>query len=101
MFRLVRSNQHILDVLLDRGRHPARVRFVEIPFDQMPAALDGGRGDAAWMAEPAQTIAEAQGARVVASPFEETDPKPTVATYFTSTRLAQQNPGLVKGSPRR
>lgn len=78
------------------GGDPARVRFVEIPFDQMPAALDGGRVDAAWMAEPAQTIAEAQGARVVASPFEETDPKLTVATYFTSTRLAQQNPGLVK-----
>ncbi|MET7476643.1 ABC transporter substrate-binding protein [Streptomyces sp. NPDC005648] len=78
------------------GGDPGEVRFVEIPFDQMPAALDGGRVDAAWMAEPAQTIAEAQGARVVASPFEETDPKLTVATYFTSTRLAQQNPGLVK-----
>ncbi|MFF7071908.1 ABC transporter substrate-binding protein [Streptomyces pseudovenezuelae] len=78
------------------GGDPAKVKFVEIPFDQMPAALDGGRVDAAWMGEPAQTIAKAQGARVVASPFAETDPKLTVATWFTSTRIAHQNPELVK-----
>ncbi|WP_371673693.1 ABC transporter substrate-binding protein [Streptomyces sp. NBC_00289] len=78
------------------GGDPSKVKFVEIAFDQMPAAVDGGRVDAAWMGEPAQTIAKAQGARVVASPFAETDPDLTVATYFTSTRLTQQNPGLVK-----
>ncbi|MFJ1969524.1 ABC transporter substrate-binding protein [Streptomyces sp. NPDC087903] len=78
------------------GGDPSKVKFVEIAFDQMPAAVDGGRVDAAWMGEPAQTIAKAQGARVVASPFAETDPHLTVATYFTSARLTQQNPGLVK-----
>ena len=78
------------------GGDPSKVEFVEIPFDQMPAALDGGRVDAAWMGEPAMTIAKAQGARVVASPFAETDPKLTVATYFTSAQLEKQNPGLVK-----
>ncbi|MEV1083999.1 ABC transporter substrate-binding protein [Streptomyces sp. NPDC050211] len=78
------------------GGDPAEVKFVEIPFDQMPAALDGGRVDAAWMGEPAQTIAKAQGARAVASPFAETHPKLTVATYFTSTKIAQENPDLVK-----
>ncbi|MHA5048283.1 ABC transporter substrate-binding protein [Streptomyces sp. SD15] len=78
------------------GGDPSKVKFVEIPFDQMPAALDGGRVDAAWVGEPAQTIAKAQGARVVASPFAETDPKLTVATYFTSTKLTKENPDLVK-----
>jgi NitT/TauT family transport system substrate-binding protein len=78
------------------GGDPSKVKFVEIPFDQMPAALDGGRVDAAWMGEPAMTIAKGQGARVVASPFAETDPKLTVATYFTSTQVQQQNPDLVK-----
>ncbi|WP_053848090.1 ABC transporter substrate-binding protein [Streptomyces sp. NRRL B-24085] len=80
----------------EAGGDPAKVKFVEIPFDQMPAALDGGRVDAAWMGEPAQTVAKAQGARVVASPFAETDPKLTVATWFTSTKIAQQNPELVR-----
>lgn len=78
------------------GGDPAKVTFVEIPFDQMPAALDAGRVDAAWMGDPAMTIAKAQGARVVASPFAETHPKLTVATYFASTRLTKQKPDLVK-----
>ncbi|MDF3145434.1 MULTISPECIES: ABC transporter substrate-binding protein [unclassified Streptomyces] len=78
------------------GGDPSKVKFVEIPFDQMPAALDGGQVDAAWMGEPAQTIAKAQGARVVAWPFAETDPKLTVATYFTATQLTKENPDLVK-----
>jgi len=78
------------------GGDPKKVKFVEIPFDQMPAALDEGRVDAAWMGEPSQTIAKDKGARVVASPFAETDPALTVAAYFTSAKIAQQNPALVK-----
>ncbi|WP_405728393.1 ABC transporter substrate-binding protein [Streptomyces sp. NBC_00028] len=78
------------------GGDPDKVKFVEIPFDQMPAALDGGRVDAAWMGDPAKSLAEQQGARIVASPFAETDPELTVATYFTSTQIAQRNPELVK-----
>jgi NitT/TauT family transport system substrate-binding protein len=78
------------------GGDPTKVKFLEMPFDQMPAALDGGQVDAAWMGEPALTIAKGKGARVVASPFAETDPKLTVATYFTSTKLLEENPGLVK-----
>jgi NitT/TauT family transport system substrate-binding protein len=78
------------------GGDPTNVKFLEMPFDQMPAALDGGQVDAAWMGEPALTIAKGQGARVVASPFAETDPKLTIATYFASAKLAQENPDLVK-----
>ncbi|WP_432144775.1 ABC transporter substrate-binding protein [Streptomyces sp. bgisy084] len=78
------------------GGNPSKIKFVEMPFDQMPAALDGGQVEAAWMGEPALTIAKAQGARVVASPFAETDPDLTVATYFTSAKLAKENPELVK-----
>ncbi|MFJ3669214.1 ABC transporter substrate-binding protein [Streptomyces sp. NPDC090106] len=78
------------------GGDPSKVTFVEIPFDQMPAALDGGRVDAAWMGDPAKITAEEQGARVIASPFAETDPRLTVATYFTSTQLTERNPELVE-----
>ncbi|WP_338895290.1 ABC transporter substrate-binding protein [Streptomyces sp. TG1A-60] len=78
------------------GGDPSEVKFVEMPFDQMPAALDGGQVDAAWMGEPAMTIAKSQGARVVAWPFVETDPELTVATYFTSAKLLQENPDLVR-----
>ncbi|MEU9167513.1 ABC transporter substrate-binding protein [Streptomyces sp. NPDC048420] len=77
------------------GGDPSKVKFLEMPFDQMPAALDGGQVDAAWMGEPALTIAKGQGARVVASPFAETDPKLTAATYFAATKLTKENPDLV------
>ncbi|WP_367325856.1 ABC transporter substrate-binding protein [Streptomyces sp. HUAS ZL42] len=86
----------VREVVRKDGGDPSKVRFVEMPFDQMPAALDGGQVDAAWVGEPALTIAKGQGARVVASPFAETDPNLTIATYFASTKLAQENPDLVK-----
>ncbi|WP_416982144.1 ABC transporter substrate-binding protein [Streptomyces sp. T028] len=82
-------------VRLDGG-DPTEVKFVELAFDQMPAALDSGQVDAAWMGEPALTIAKGQGARVVTSPFAVTDPKLTLTTYFTSTQEAQKDPELVK-----
>ncbi|MFI9583534.1 ABC transporter substrate-binding protein [Streptomyces sp. NPDC052236] len=78
------------------GGDPSGIKFVEMPFDQMPAALDGGQVEAAWMGEPALTIAKAKGARVVASPFAETHPDLTLATYFTSAKLLKENPELVK-----
>lgn len=86
----------VREVVRKDGGDPSKVKFVELPFDQMPAALDSGQVDAAWMGEPALTIAMGQGARVVASPFSETDPKLTIATYFTSTKLLKENPGLVE-----
>ncbi|MGK5692408.1 ABC transporter substrate-binding protein [Streptomyces sp. URMC 128] len=86
----------VREVVRKDGGDPSKVKFVEMPFDQMPAALEGGQVDAAWMGEPALTIAKGQGARVIASPFAETDPKLTIATYFTSTKLLQENPDLVK-----
>ena len=86
----------VREVVRKDGGDPSKVKFVEMPFDQMPAALDGGQVDAAWMGEPALTIAKGQGARVVAAPFAETDPDLTIATYFASTKLTQENPELVK-----
>ncbi|MFC8512139.1 ABC transporter substrate-binding protein [Streptomyces sp. NPDC057257] len=78
------------------GGDPSKIKFVELAFDQMPAAVSSGQVDAAWMAEPALTIAKAQGDRVVTSPFAETDPKLTLTAYFTSTRLTKSDPELVK-----
>ncbi|WP_327190356.1 ABC transporter substrate-binding protein [Streptomyces xinghaiensis] len=78
------------------GGDAGDIEFTELAFDQMPAALSEGRVDAAWLVEPALSIAKAQGARVIASNFVDTAPDLTVATYFTSAKLAQENPELVK-----
>lgn len=78
------------------GGDPGSVKFVELAFPQMPAALEAGQIDAAWVVEPTLSLIKSKGGRVIASPFVDTSPVLTVALYFTSTKLAQQNPGLVK-----
>ncbi|MFE0796120.1 ABC transporter substrate-binding protein [Streptomyces mutabilis] len=78
------------------GGDPDAVELVELAFDQMPAALDAGRVDAAMVVEPALATVKSQGGREIANPMIDIAPKLTVAMYFTSTRYAQENPETVK-----
>jgi NitT/TauT family transport system substrate-binding protein len=78
------------------GGDPATVKFVELAFPDMIAAVKEGRVDAAWVVEPFLTIAKQQGDRVIASNLVDTFPKLQIATYFTSEQLAKSNPDLVK-----
>ncbi len=78
------------------GGDPKAVKFVELAFPDMPAALQAGRVDAIWVVEPFLTAAKAGGGRVVAANYVDTAPNLTVATYFTSAQLAKSNPDLVK-----
>jgi NitT/TauT family transport system substrate-binding protein len=78
------------------GGDPKSVRFVELAFPDMPAALARGRVDAAFVVEPFFSIAKAQGARNVVSAYAETTANLSVATYFTSEQLRRSRPGLVK-----
>ncbi|GHH87683.1 ABC transporter substrate-binding protein [Streptomyces capitiformicae] len=78
------------------GGDPSKVEFVEMPFDQMPAALAKGQVDGACTPEPALATVKAAGGRSIASNFYDVDPNLTVAMYFTSQQYAQKNPELVK-----
>ncbi|MFJ8629990.1 ABC transporter substrate-binding protein [Streptomyces sp. NPDC093568] len=80
----------------EAGGDPDKVDLVEMPFDQMPAALDQGQIDAACVVEPATATIRSQGGREIASPLVDIAPQLTVAMYFTSTQYAQQNPDVVK-----
>lgn len=77
------------------GGDPDAVEFVEMAFDQMPAALDQGQIDAAWVVEPALAVVKSQGGRVIASNFVDLAPDLTVAVYFASAEYAEKNPELV------
>jgi NitT/TauT family transport system substrate-binding protein len=77
------------------GGDASGIQFVEIGFPQMPAALAAGQVDAVWVVEPSLSVVKAQGGRVIASNFVDTAPNLTVALYFTSRKLAQENPDLV------
>ncbi|MER6226559.1 ABC transporter substrate-binding protein [Streptomyces sp900105755] len=78
------------------GGDPDKVDFVELAFDQMPAALDKGQIDAAMAVEPALATMQLQGATEIASPLVDVAQNLTVAMYFTSTSYAQKNPAVVK-----
>ncbi|MFE7761479.1 ABC transporter substrate-binding protein [Streptomyces sp. NPDC057438] len=78
------------------GGDPAEVEYVEMPFDQMPAALAKGQVDAACVVEPALATIKSQGGTVLASNFVDVSPYLTVAMYFTSQQYAAKNPETVK-----
>ncbi|MCW6009794.1 ABC transporter substrate-binding protein [Micromonospora sp. CPCC 205371] len=78
------------------GGDPKSIQFTEIAFAQMPAALAAGQVDAAWVVEPSLSAIKAQGGRVVAWNYVDAAPNLTVATYFASTKLIQDDPDLVK-----
>ncbi|MFC4465629.1 ABC transporter substrate-binding protein [Streptomyces xiangluensis] len=75
---------------------PSKLQFVEMPFDQMAAALENDQVDAACTPEPALSTVKAAGGTSIASSFYDVDPNLTVAMYFTSQQYAKQNPELVK-----
>jgi NitT/TauT family transport system substrate-binding protein len=78
------------------GGDPKAVKFVELPFPDMPAALQAGRVDAIWVVEPFRTAATGAGGRVIASNYVDTAPDLTVALYFASQQLISSNPDLVR-----
>lgn len=80
----------------DAGGDPNDITFVELPFPDMPAALAAGNVDAAWLVEPFVTVAAGQGARSVLAPFAEPIPDLTVAVYFTTEQMIQEDPDLVE-----
>lgn len=71
------------------------LKFAEVPFPDMNAALDAGRVDGACVVEPFVSQGKA-GKSIGIDPFyERTAPNLTVATYFTSKQYAEQNADVV------
>lgn len=78
------------------GGDPVKVRFTEVPFPEMPAAVANKRVDAAWIVEPFFSVAKSQGAKVIASNFVDAAPDLTVAVYFTTEKVLKENADLAK-----
>jgi NitT/TauT family transport system substrate-binding protein len=77
------------------GGDPSSIKFVELAFPDMPAALEAGRVDAIWVVEPFLSAAVGAGGRDIASNYVDTAPDLTVAVYFTAEQLTKDNPDLV------
>lgn len=77
------------------GGDPKQVKFIEVPFPDMPAALAEHRIEAGWVVEPFLTIALQRGAKVVDWNLVDVAPKMMIAVYFTSVKYANDNPDIV------
>jgi NitT/TauT family transport system substrate-binding protein len=72
-----------------------KIKYIEVDFPDMPAALASKRVPAAWMVEPFVSQAKAAGAKQIATPFEQTAPNLTIATYFSSKKYISENPDVI------
>jgi NitT/TauT family transport system substrate-binding protein len=80
---------------MDRhGGDSSTVRFVEIPFPAMPAALDAGRVDGAWITEPYLSMAKKSG-RVLVYGFDDIAKHFLITAWCTTPQWAQAHPSLL------
>jgi NitT/TauT family transport system substrate-binding protein len=71
------------------------LKFAEVPFPDMNAALEARRVDGACVVEPFVSQGKAGAARGIDPFYVRTAPDLTVATYFTSKQYAQENGDVV------
>lgn len=77
------------------GGDSATVKFIEMPFPEMPLALARGTIDAALLAEPAATEAKGE-TRLLSKCYDGIAKSFLISAYFTTTAWAQAHPALVR-----
>jgi NitT/TauT family transport system substrate-binding protein len=82
--------------LSDMGVDDTKLKFTEVPFPDMNAALEAERVDGACVVEPFVSQGKAGKAKGIDPFYVNTAPDLTVATYFTSKQYAEENPDVVK-----
>jgi NitT/TauT family transport system substrate-binding protein len=74
------------------GGSSAKVKFIELPFPQMEAALVAGKIDAISVQEPfAAAAAHKPEIRVLSNPWGDVLPKFLIASWFASEKWMQKN----------
>ena len=82
--------------LSDMGVDDSTLKWAEVPFPDMNAALEANRVDGACVVEPFVSQGKAGKAKGIDPFYVNTAPDLTVATYFTSKQYAAENPEVVK-----
>ena len=77
--------------LKEAGADYTKVKYVEVPFPDMNAALEAGRVDAAFQVEPGYSGGLAAGSKNIVNAYEAMAPNYTVATYFASKQYIAEN----------
>src|ERR687897_3636810 len=81
--------------LADMGVDDSTLKFTEVPFPDMNAALEAERVDGACVVEPFVSQGKAGKAKGIDPFYVNTAPNLTVATYFTTAQYAEENADVV------
>ncbi|MFW3168780.1 ABC transporter substrate-binding protein [Geodermatophilus sp. CPCC 206100] len=87
----------VRECMAANGLQDGDYELVEIPFPDMPAAVQQGNVAAAFIGEPFVTIAEDQGARSIAGPADcsERLAEMPVIGFMTTAQYSEENPEVV------
>ncbi len=77
------------------GGDPSSIKFVEVAFPDVPAQLESGNIDAAWVPEPFVTQLKSRGDTFIVAPYQAVVPGLTTLTTFTTTKKAESDAKLV------
>lgn len=93
---LANIGQYAPELWIDKnGGTSSSVKFIEVPLPELPSALEAGRVDAAWLAEP--FIAAAQPfARTFATCFDAVAPRWMLGAWFTTPAWASAHRDVVE-----
>jgi NitT/TauT family transport system substrate-binding protein len=78
------------------GVDPGSIELLEIPFPEMPAALEARRVDAIWGVEPFLTQALGEGAQEVLAPYPSLGKAFPNGTYATTDRYLEENADVME-----
>jgi NitT/TauT family transport system substrate-binding protein len=82
------------------GADPNSVKFIEIPFPEMPAALDKGRVDAIWAPEPFLTQVLGAGGHDVLPVYQSLAPLFPNGAYASTDEYIAKHKQVVEGFAR-
>ena len=87
--------QYAPELWIDKnGGKSSTVKFIEVPLPEIPAALQQGRIDAGWLAEPFITTSAAF-TRTFATCFDAVAPRWMLGAWFTTTAWANAHRDVV------
>ena len=78
-----------------QGVDVSKLKYIEVAFPQAVGALESGRIDAAYVAEPFATLGLKAGHRSISRPILETAPDFIVATYFTTEKYIVEHKDVI------
>lgn len=78
------------------GGNPSTIKFVEVAFPDVPAQLEAGNIDAAWVPEPFVTQLRNRGDTFVVAPYQATVPGLATLTTIATKKRMESDADLIE-----